>query len=511
MLGKKVNKGSILRTLHDLWKSFLDKRRSINLHMMKQASSNHMAFMVTAICVFILILLLFVPSYLGVANDGTITEVMQDAGLRYRKDDLQNGSSYFTRVYQTVRAKDNFTIQNYIIRTAKWLDWFFTRDGLFDLRFLAFIYTILYAPAIYLMVKAALERVSEFTDKLVVCIAAVLIFSDVSYLTYFNSLYIEPILFLGLLYLFASAMLLQRKSKYNFIHLGILMISTLLLCLTKNHCFIIGFVMSGFCYLQARVSETKLQKVGCYSIAVILLISGMVSMQSADNDYDLTSKFHAMTRGVLLQSSNPVDTLSSFGIDGSYSMLTDVSLYDQYPITTIDNEVIQDGFLNRYSTLDISLFYLRHPNSIISMLDLSIKSAYNLRKDSCGNYERSVGMPAYSKSVFWSAYSTFKIRSAPKTLGFVALLIIAYSIMVGRKVKQRETIVRRHYVYLTSMISISLIGILHMVFVIIHSGDAQLTEFNFVFGFCLDCLIYFVLAELLHKLNIFEHKGEANE
>lgn len=510
MFGKEESKGHILIRLYDLWKMILKKRRALNLHMMEEASANQMSIMVTAICMLVLVIMLFIPSYLGVGNDETIVTVMQNAGLRYLEDDLENGSSYFTRVYEVEKANENNSFHNYVIRAAKWLDWCFTRDNLFDVRFLALIYTMFYAPAVFLLVKAALERVTDFTEKLVVSIATVLIFSDVSYLTYFNSLYVEAILFLGLLYLFAAAMLLQRKSKYSGIYFGLIVISTLLLCLTKNHCFIIGFVVSGFCYLQAHVLEKRIQKIGCYVIAVLLMLCGMLSLKSIDSDYNLTSKFHAMTRGVLLQSSNPVDTLSSFGIEGSYSMLTDVSLYDQYPITTIDNEVLQDGFLNQFSTVDITFFYIRHPNSLISMLDLSMKSAYHLRKDYCGNYERTVGMPAYSKSVLWSTYSTFKVRSAPKTLGFLVLMIVAYSLMAGRQLKLRGNLVRHYYVYLTTMISITFVGVLHIVSVLIHSGDAQLVEFNFIFGFCLDCLFYFVLTEVLHKLNIFEHKGEVN-
>lgn len=335
-------------------------------------------------------------------------------------------------------------------------------------------------------------------------------FADVSYLTYFNSLYVEAVLLIGLMYLFAAAISLQKETKRSNWYLGLIVVDSIVLCMTKNHCYLIGFIVGVFFYLQARLKENKYVKVRYYLITLILCFAGIISLNSVDSDFDEISKLHAMTRGVLLQSDNPVETLQEFNIDGSFSMLTDVSLYDEYPATTIDNEVLQEEFLDKYSTFRITLYYVRHPGAFVSMLDLAIKSSFQLRKSNCGNYERSVGMPEMSQSIFWSAFSTFKIRSAPKTIGYLAVLIFAYVVMSAKNIKAKGKFVRSYYVYLTTMFIITLIGISHAAYIIISTGDAQLGQYGFILGFCMDCLFYFVLAEILHKLNLFEHKGEEN-
>ena len=48
------------------------------------------------------------------------------------------------------------------------------------------------------------------------------------------------------------------------------------------------------------------------------------------------------------------------------------------------------------------------------------------------------------------------------------------------------------------------IAIAHLTEVICLSGDAQLTQYNFIAGYSLDCLLLFTAAELLHRLNILE-------
>ena len=145
---------------------------------------------------------------------------------------------------------------------------------------------------------------------------------------------------------------------------------------------------------------------------------------------------------------------------------------------------------------------------MLSMWDLGVKSAFNLRRSYCGNYESSTGMPAMGKSIFWSAWSIFKERSAPKTIGYLALLVVVFSAMSGRKVFNKRVVRRWDYVYFTVMVIFLLIGVVDITYVMLKSGDTQLVQFNMVMGVSMDILFYYVLAEILHKLNILEARNE---
>jgi len=505
---KKEKKQHILVLLRKLVRIIMQRRDALNQKMNEQISDVTFAASAAAIIAVVMIWLLFIPPCLGVANDGTITKVMQDAGLMYRYEDMENANQYFTRIYQVTRWNIEGNAQLVLIRFAKWVDDIFTKDHLFDIRTLAVMYGVMFLPAVFLIVKTGIERVKDFTEKMVLFIASLIMFGDVAYLTYFNSLYAEPIYYITILYIIGSAMALQRKTKYEPMYYGIMLVNTWILCLTRRHCCLAGIIIGGYCYFQYTLAEKKVKRIRYIAAAMLLMAAFFAGVINMPSDYDETSKLHAMTRGVLLQSSNPEETLKSFGIDGAYSTLADVSLYEEYLLAEISNPLLQNGFLDRYHTNDIVAYYLRHPQALAGMLELAVQSSFEIRRAYCGNYERSAGMPKMAKSISWSAYSTYKIRSAPKTLGFVLFLIAAYYLMVRKRLRVKGMFVREYVNYLLTMITITMIGIIHIILVIIQSGDAQLVQFNFILGLCIDLLIFFVGSEILHRLNIFTSKGE---
>ena len=145
---------------------------------------------------------------------------------------------------------------------------------------------------------------------------------------------------------------------------------------------------------------------------------------------------------------------------------------------------------------------------MFSMLDIGVKSAVNLRRE-CGNYENTTGMPAISKSIFFSMYSIFKSRSLPQTIAFPILLIVVCAAMSRSGWWRQKEPDRFYYVYFCSTLLTAAVSIIHLAVIVCYSGDAQFTQYNFISGFSLDCLILFTLAELLHRLNILEDAQEA--
>ncbi|HML49328.1 MAG TPA: hypothetical protein PKE04_21530, partial [Clostridia bacterium] len=137
-------------------------------------------------------LMLFVPPYLGLSNDGSFDAVLQDAGLaRLDPEDADAYFNYYERVYRIeTRADRPQTTPRPVlgvIRAAVALDTLFTRDRLFDLRFLALIYAILYASALYPTILFAMQRTNVFSEGVVIGVASAMIFADVSYVARLTS------------------------------------------------------------------------------------------------------------------------------------------------------------------------------------------------------------------------------------------------------------------------------------------------------------------------------------
>lgn len=493
---------------------FGQRRRQFNQRMSKRYTPVSMALTGTAVCLLVAVVALFISPYLGVANDGIGNSKMSQFGLAYREVDCGNdpmlfsSNEFFTRQYDVTRSGDPIhSSQNLFVRLAIALDSVLTSDALFDARFLALVYLALYLPAVFLVLKAAVERVNYFSEAVVVTALGVLIFADISYVAFFNSLYSDPLIFICLLYIAGASLGLHREGLRQTALQLVLAAAGIVLCLMEKRFFLTGIFIGVLLVGQVRIMRGAARLVSA-GLSVLLVGSAVFSLYWGGQEFDDVSKLHSMTRGVLLQSENPDKTLEEMGIDTSYSLLTDQSLYDYYPVSEISNPVLREDFLDRYSALDVAAHYATHPGQLVLMLNNAVGSALRLRRDYCGNYERSTGMPAMGKSVFFSAWSMFRERSLPSTIGYLALLIIAFTVMSGRKVFNRKTVQRWDYVYFTAMLAITAIGVADITAVICLSGDAQLVQSSMTFGVALDLLLYFVIAEVLHKLNILEDKNE---
>lgn len=486
-------------------------KKSVNKRMEGKYSPKLIALTATAIAAILMIIMLFMPNYLGVADDGSISDVMQSAGIYYMQTEVSDVyNNYFVKKYSNVMS--NYTSRsNYmnsqvvLVKAAVYIDNLITRDKFFDIRFLALLYGIIYIPAIYFLIKQACMRVRRFSEGVVIGGLGVLIFADVAYITYFNSFYPEAIWFISMMYCVAAALSFQEKRRgyADFGALCIFSLSGLVLTLSRNQTACIGILLAIFCIKLMFIRKDWRWGIVCTVAAFILSLVSIVAMLNLKNDFNETSKFHAMTRGVLFQSDNPGETLKEFGIDSSYEMLTDVSAYDYLPLVKATDDTLKEDFLDKYSQTDIGAYYIRHPGSFFSMLDVAIKSCFGIRREYCGNYEKSVGLPKRARSIFFCAWSTFKNNSAPKTIGYLIVLVVAVIMLFGKGYSIRPYEERRNTVFIDAMMVVLFVCLTQAAVTIVNSGDAEMIQHCFLVSYGIDILTYFVLSEIMHKINIF--------
>lgn len=483
----------------------------VNKRMEGKYSPTLIALVATAAATLIMIIMLFLPNYLGVADDGSFSRVMRSAGIYYTQTEVSDiYNNYFVKTYSNVisdyEVQDSyFNSQVLLLKGAVILDDMITRDRFFDIRFLALLYGIFYVPALFWLLKQACMRVKKFSEGVVIGVAGVLIFSDVAYITYFNSFYPEAIWFISLMYCVAAGLSFQSKrSGYrDFGSLVAIVLAGIVLLASRSQTAFIGILLAIFCLKLLFTRKNWMWGVMCVGAAFILSFTSIVCMINMESDFDETSKFHAMTRGVLFQSNDPGKALSEFGIDASYEMLTDVSSYDYLPLVQSENEVLKEDFLDKYSQLDVAVYYVRHPSSFFSMMDVAIKSCFGIRREFCGNYEKSVGLPGRARSIFWGAWSTFKNNSAPKTIGYLVVLVGATIMLFSKGYAIRPYEDRRSTVFIDMLMVVVLICLSQAGITIVNSGDAEMVQHCFLISYGIDILTYFVFSEVVHKINIF--------
>lgn len=486
-------------------------KKRINKRMEGKYSPSLIAMLTAALAAFFMIVMLFFPNYLGVADDGSLSRVMNSAGVYYLQSEVSDTyNNYFVKTYSNVlsdyQQKDNYSGSHVaVVKAAVWLDNVITRDKFFDIRFLALIYGIFYVPAIYLLVKQGCMRVKSFSEGIAIGMVGLIMFSDVAYVTYFNSFYPEGVWFISLLYCFGAAVSFQeqREMRKDVLYLLLFVVSGIFLVTSRRECSFLGLILVVYCVKLLFVRKDWKWGLICVLTALFLSVVSIGSIVRLESAFDETSKFHAMTRGVLFGSENPAETLEEFGIDPSYEMLTDVSAYDFLPLVRAEDPVLKEGFLDKYTTTDIGMYYLRHPGKFLGMMDVAIKSCFGIRRDYCGNYEKSVGLPERARSIFWSMWSTFKNNSAPKTIGYLAVLAGVSILLFGKGYSLRPEKDRRNTVFLDSIMVLVAVCFCQAGVAIIGSGDAEMIQHCFLISLCIDIMTYFVFAELVHKINIF--------
>lgn len=486
------------------------KIKNINSHMEGKYSPDHLALTATCIAALAVSAILFLPNYLGVANDGSTDEVMRSAGIYYMsKEPDEIYANYFNKTYTEVasgteRPGNIWNSQLVFIKAAKFLDDVITNDRIFDIRFLGFLYFILYLPALYLIIQQVCQRVKNFSEGVFIAGVGLIIFSDVGYVTYFNSFYPEAIWFISLLYCIGAAMSFQNKRSEHkdLFSLFLLFLSGSVLISSRRQCAVIGFLLAFYVIRLISVRRSWIWGGSCLLAAFVLSFFSFLCILEYPTDFSKTSKLHAMTRGVLFSSSDPAETLAEFGIDPSYELLADSSAYDYLPFVKADDSSLYNGFIDQYTISDISVYYLQHPGSLLSMLDVSIKVGMDMRRNDCSNYEKNAGFPKRAKSLFWSGWSSFKELSAPKTVGYLLLLTVAIILLFFKGYSIRPMEDRRNTIFLDILLVILGLLLLQSMVVIVNSGDAEMVQRLFLVGLSIDIMSYCVFAELLHKLRI---------
>jgi len=284
------------------------------------------------------------------------------------------------------------------------------------------------------------------------------------------------------------------------------------LTLVKKQCSLIGLLLALMSMRLFFVKKNGSWRTLCIAGAIALLVCTSLSFFYVDSDFTIESKYNAMTRGVLLESKDPAKTLVELGIDPSYEILADTSAYATPPTVKADDQVLNNGFYDKYDSKSILIYYMKHPGSMLGMLDISVRASMESSRGYSGNYEKSAGKSPMSKSFFWTAWSQFKSGAAPHTIGFLLILAIAILILYIRRV-MRSTPTRdsRGNLAFVTLALILTIGLSQAVTAIVESGDGDIQRQSFLLGLAIDLVSYYLIAEVIHRTNIFSGKVSAKK
>lgn len=491
----------LMRRIAAAAKAVRAARQSLDRAMRGRYSATALAFAFSLVAAVALAYPLFLPPYVGYANDGSLDAVMQDTSLAQLPD-----SGYFDYYERTLRIVPSLEAPGTTpwplrgaIRLAMAVDDAFSGDAFFDLRALAAIYAVLYVPALFWTLWLSVRNMRTFTQGVLIGAFGAMILSDVGLVARFASLYAQPLELILSLYALNALITLALRAQCYALYPAVAAILWVLAQLNPYA----GASLFAICVLLVALSTrrgTVEARAMCVVTAVVLGLTGITSLAQMRFRQTEAQKYDSMTRGVLLTAKDPEVALAAFGIDARYATVTDTYAAQAVPYARLNAPALTSGFLDKYTSGWIAAYYVRHPGAALSMLDAGMRAALNARPDYIGNFERSAGRSARAKAAMFSLWSTFKIKTMPRTIGSLIGLIAIVMLLMRRL---RGTMGARQ---MAVMLTLAGCMMIQWLIAAVMGGDALIARQAAMTGNYLDMMIYFAAASV-HLLDFARTEG----
>jgi hypothetical protein len=468
----------------------------------------------------IVLIELFIPPYIGMADNGDYYRILYSNGLYFNVPDYTSQTlGYFVKnfgIFQHYNENSAllWSSQTLFVRLALMISEWLGYDQQFDIRIQASLYGVLYVGAVYLLVKAATWRASSRAGYGLAA-AAIFIFGDIGYVAYFNSFYSESVVLIMLLLLFSSCMLLYQRQYNDYILLFLFGASALILTTSKQQNAPIGLIVAIIAILFVFLRRGRVFRMFAGLQAAVLLLTAIGTYALIPEQFVNINKYHAMTRGVLMTADNPEEALDFFGIDKQFAVLTGAIYYDQFSPMPVESEEMQVQFLDKYGFPSIARYYLTHPGAASKIFETAAHNAFSNRTK-LGNYEKAAGKPFGARTAAFSGYSYLKELAAPKTSGFVVLWMIViaglYAPSFYKAVKARSL---RRALRLPVVLMMMASGLCAMGVAVIGAGDADIAKHEFLFAVAFDLVTFWTIADLVCRRlwgpHALKNSGEEDE
>ncbi len=349
----------------------------------------------------ILVFQLFVPPGIGVANNGDYGKLIGRFSLGPMDPKNPDERDYYEQRWRYDPAyhwvSDNYSSASVPLSVALGIGRLFS-SHVFDMRILGAIHAALWIGCFV----AALPLFPGWRRWL-----AVFVFSDVSYIAYFNSFHTDTVAFLSLAWTIVIAVRMAGGDWTGWIPFSALLTASLMFITAKPQHSLVGIPLMIVLAVCAPGTAGVL-------LAGLIPIAAAITLQHVPEAERKVEMFNAIFAKLLKQSTTPAADLSELGMPRDLQRW--IGHYADEPDQPTLQPEVRDA-LTPAAHRRLALFAIRHPARAFELIyrDLG-RPAANRRPPFLGNYERSTGLPPHTLAgsfYWWSAFRSFWFRAAP--------------------------------------------------------------------------------------------------
>lgn len=469
-------------------------------------------------------LLLYVPDVVGIADNTDFARITQPTGM---VPDSNLKFFYFQRKFDYINSFDNLgdffrfvfnpgtgyenglkTTQFLFVKTAQLIDGVlsylkYKKIYHFDIVTLSAVYLLLHGISATLLYKSL--RTGKRAFDIIILLLLMLIFFNMGYLLYYNSLFGESAILVGFLLWFSILLrlILNEEKKYPLLVLyficGIIFVGAKVANIPLG--FLIALFSVYFIFDVKTAGKKTVVVLGiCLTVAAsVYLYAKIPDWMSKPNNY------HSIFYGILKNSEDPEKDLQKLGIDTKYAVLADTTVYVDHKGFDIYGEEFQKEVHDIAGPLEVTFYYIKNPGRLIEKLKLSAESSVFIRPPYLGNYSKEDN---YSIVRFAGRNSLWEwIRK--QFTGYAFGIVIAVFLLYFADIVYQYYLFRKQkYIFSAGEILVRLMLMIfagsQWIFPVIGNGEADLIKHMFLFNLLFDTMILLLVTDIF-KLDIHNH------
>lgn len=448
----------------------------------------------------LIIYLLFIRPFIGVADNGDFLRMMNTIGLNYY-DAAETYADRFFSFSHSRFSYDNLfrgfypSSQILLVLVPRLIGGVF-HGSYFDIRLLAIVYALLLLAATWLLVKYNAR--GSYITGLLLGAALLFVFYDIGYLAYFNSLFGEPVSMVFMLLTFAFGLRLTSQEKPTTKGLTLFFIAVLFLICSKIQNAPIGIAFAliflRFATLKGAGNWRKLAL--RFSVAVCLV--SVIMYVGAPKELKHINLYQTVFFGILNESPDVRGDLQDLGLPERLEVLAGTNYFQTDTVIKQNDPSLEPDFYDRVSHKDVLFFYLKHPSRLINNMKYAASNSMSIRPYYLGNYELGEHKPEGALSYTYSAWSQFKNNHIPHTLGFLVIFYLVY--FAGALFQYFRSKELRGRIAGELLMLLGLIGIFSFLVPILGDGRADIGKHLFLFNVCFDMMVVVIFGWIVQQL-----------
>ena len=258
-----------------------------------------------------------------------------------------------------------------------------TESGKFNISIQTFIYCSMYLASVFMILNyKKMTKAAKIASGIFIAV----FFTDVSYISYFNSFFGEAAVIVFMFLLIGTTLNIISKEKPGTLDISAFFISSGGFILAKTQelpLLVFMYIIYGVLYFYYKDKRRLI----IIAVAIITFLSVLMFV-SIDSETNMNNMYQAVFRGILTDSKNPQADLEELGIDKNLAYLRDHPYFEKNNPVDVTGEYLKENFYSKISSVKVLKFYLVHPGRMWEKMNVSAEHAYDFYNIGINNFEK---------------------------------------------------------------------------------------------------------------------------